>query len=63
MLQYVDFKTKVDVNNKLFMTNVAKQSKNKTKADEFEAVQLSAPDVLRMRLEMGVNLRILTKEY
>ena len=31
------------------MTNIAKQSKNKTIADEFEAIQLPAPDVLRLR--------------
>ena len=33
------------------MTNIANQNKNKTITNEFEAVQLPAPDVLRIRLD------------
>ena len=34
------------------MTNIANQNRNKTKADEFEAIQLPAPDILRIRLKL-----------
>ena len=37
--------------NKLFMTNIANLNRNKTKDNEFETVQLPAPDILRMRFE------------
>ena len=33
------------------MTNVANQNRNKTKENEFETIQLPAPDILRIRFE------------
>ena len=39
------------MNNKIFMTNIANQKRNNTEENEFETVQLPAPDILRIRFE------------
>ena len=44
----------MDVNNELFMTNIANQNKDKTFTNEFENInyKLPAPDILRIRFEI-----------
>ena len=40
------------------MTNIANQKRNNTEENEFETVQLPAPDILRIRFEKFKSLSL-----